>query len=695
MKKKLPHLILNDKPDKTRIYLNGTVENKTGEGDGPARVAIQVYSGNAVNLSDYGIDVPVVYNMQGITVKKETVPYLLNHNQNDVLGAVTKFNLSSAGIRAEATHSYPSSQSKEVGDAIKNGVPYEASMGYIPDFDSVVLHEKGTVQVNGKTFQAPLLVVNKGQIVEVSATLFGRDSETSVNSLSQEDLMIIKNAAGAEDTDPKPEQTENPPAPNQQDPAPTQPEPTEDPKPEPILNNNPPTLPNNQPANGGGVKQALRIHKLMKMAGGDEKLEEIVLNGLEAEQDDLQIQNAVKLHKLENGYPTLPGLPPRESEGQADAHFLARMAMSVGLKPEFIENKLGKKVTGQAFDEGPMDLKESMMICANSNGGRFTGHSDVRAMTKHMKRLHINNAYSTIDYPNLMHKVSDWMMESHWEIAEPWAPSRCKAVSNKDFRKTGHLRPQGGQMWNGLNQEGKIEHGSFGEEHTYETQLNTVAQILTFKREDIENDDMGWIQETLEMMIEGALMVPDYQMVNLIYNGNSAGVIPTANYHTLALTRANLSTVYKAVRKRNITKGEKTVNGLWNTRWRLVVSPDLEETAWDILKQDRIIPRGSSDDRLGDKNYWFNRLDLDTFPQMDNTSYNSSATASSWMIMPVEARLSPFAISYLRGRTRPITEVVDLPADELGFGVRGYWDVNLDYRNVKDDKTQAWALSVV
>jgi hypothetical protein len=284
-------------------------------------------------------------------------------------------------------------------------------------------------------------------------------------------------------------------------------------------------------------------------------------------------------------------------------------------------------------------------------------------------------------------------MEEAWMLDAPYAPTICKPESNKDFRPTGHIKPKGGTMWNGLNQEGKIEHGSFGKEDRYETRLSTVAQILTFKREDIINDDIGWIEETLNLMIEGAMMVPDYQLVNLIYNALSAGVIVDGtSKFALALTLANLETVYNKVKTRQVVKGDKSVKNRTDTKWKLVVTTGLEKAAWEIIKQEVFI-QGPDNTLTGRDNYWKNKFEISEFTQLDNTTYHSGAKVGAWGLVPVNVKYSPFAITYLNGQRRPTTETVDLPADELGFGVRGYWDVNLDYRPVEDDKLQATAWS--
>lgn len=673
-------MVQNNKQITVGLSIPTEINNKEKEGELKSFSAV-AYAGNSVDLTDYGVDAPVVYNVKGARFKNK-IPYLYDHW--DPIGHAENIQVATDKISMNLVHSFPGERSDMISKAISNGVPFQSSMGItISPNDKVSYIEEGKVVVNNKEHEAPVYVVESFELIEQTATLFGRDSETVITQMDEGILMKIKNSKNVsppkddvQNSTPTPEETNNPPKDVVKNSLPT-PEPNNPPK--DVVDNGPP------PKSDG-----LRVAKLMVQHKGHE---ELVLDGLEKDWSDEQIENSIKLHKLENNYQPLPGSP--SGADPVANQYLARLALGVGINPETISNHLGESVTDSALKQGGYGLKEALTVCANMEGGRFTGHSDVRNMTKFLKKLTINNAYSTVDFPNLMHQIAEWKLEEYWAIDEPWAPSRLKVLSNSDFRKTGHIKAKGGQMWNGLNQEGKIEHASFGQEDTYETQLNTVAQIITFKREDIENDSIGWIDEVLGMMVEGALMVPDYQLVNLIYNARPTGanvLVDHQSYFNLPLNETNLSTVYQRVRRRSVVKGDRSVNARFNTRWRLVVSPDMEETAWNILKQDRIVADGNKT-VVGERNYWFNRLDLDTFDQLDNETYHPDAASNVWGLMPSRDMLAPFAISYLRGQRRPTTEVVDLPADELGFGVRGWWDVNVDYRPLENNKLQATAWS--
>jgi hypothetical protein len=84
--------------------------------------------------------------------------------------------------------------------------------------------------------------------------------------------------------------------------------------------------------------------------------------------------------------------------------------------------------------------------------------------------------------------------------------------------------------------------------------------------------------------------------------------------------------------------------------------------------------------RQGEDNYWFGKLDIWKFNQLSNTSMNTNANSTRWFLWPQRQKYSPFAISYLRGRRRPLVRVKEAPVDMLGFVVVGVFDVEINNR---------------
>lgn len=363
---------------------------------------------------------------------------------------------------------------------------------------------------------------------------------------------------------------------------------------------------------------------------------------------------------------------------------LVNMALSFGAKPEYLAKKFDAKLVDNADSRPQMGIQELLINAANMSGGNFQGYSDPEAVCKFLK----NTGYSTFDLPDFFQRVGTVLKDERWEIGAPFATTVCKEGSNRDFRTTERLRMTGGDMWNQVADDGKLELYSAGDQKKYQTSLDTYGTIFTMTRKEVANDDMGALGDMMDMMVEGAMMIPDYQlglrMINQAPAASTFWVDDDNSFDNTALTRTNLSTAWNSIRQYTENKARVNWNVMLNDRWSLIVSPNLEETAWELIKQDKIVGDTTANTKTGEKNFWFGRFDLKVFSQMANTSAFRSGSKfvgnTTWILWPSSLRFAPYEITYYRGQKKPIIEPVDMPATLLGFGTRGYWDVKINER---------------
>lgn len=638
------------------ISLEAEVTFQNQEDEQP-EVVFNGYSGAAVNLSSYGFDAPVVYDLQGIETP-EVVPLLYRHEEE--VGHTSKVTITNTGLSGTGKLSIPNARSQEIKGGLKNGFPYQGSMGLkITNFQASLKYYKNGTSVNGRAFEGPVYVFHNSQLQEMTITPFGRDSNTSFKLVNEDDLMKLKNS---DDPIQEVEEVVTPPVEEET------PDTSATPPVEEVQNSEAPHV----------LSQVFRAQRLLNSYP---KHVDIIENGMKNGWDDERITNAIKLKEYETNTPT----PPQRTPGGSNQHslFEARVMLSYGVKPETIEKMYGEKVANQANDHAEMSVVEQLVYCARNEGGNYSGFSDVENMCDFLR----NSGFGNLDLPNLLKRTANTLMEERWALNPPFATRYLKEESNKDFRKTERRRVTGGEMWTGLTHDGKIDMYTPGKDTYYETELDTVAKIFLMTREDVVNDDQGALRDLMDAMVEGAMMVPDVMLGKLMLKAPAAGTfwVDTDNSFTSSsLTRANLSTRYKAVRQYNEARGGINWNTVLDTRWTVITSVDGEETAWDILKQDRIVQEtgAANGTRTGDKNYFFGRLDHATFPHMANPMFGSGSFVSeaTWMLWPSNTRYAPYSITYLRGRKRPTIEAVNLPADILGRGIRGYWDVNVNER---------------
>ncbi len=624
-----------------------------------------------MDLSDEGFDHPVVYDLKSMNFVSQQLPLMYNHRTT--VGETERINNSKRDINGIAQINIDNRASKRIINAAsKNEVEYEMSLG-LDVSNATLKFMKNGGTVNGRTFDHPIYVIQNSLNDEVTITESGRDGNTRLrllnSKISKGELMRIKNSSV------KKANTERKKLLNKKT------KPTPKPAPVKRVKNN---LPPEEKQPTSRVLTAEDMSKILRLQNKYPKQARVIEEGLRRNLSVSRIHNMVKMRHLEN---QLPKPVKTKTAGSGPDLLEARLLNAVCQDPEnTLKKHYGEKVRDQVMDMPQIGLKEFMVQGCHRLGKSFTGYSDAEQLidfvTKNNRNRLLNMGFSSFDMPNMFERVTKFVLEESWKIEGMFAPAQCYETSNPDFKITERYRPTGGDMWDGLDADGKIKHGRSGKTKRYQTTLDTKAQILVFNRETIENDDMGGIREQLDMMAEGAMIVPDYKLLKHMLQANGSFFASNVNDfagNNYTLTEPHLTTVYNAAQKQIIEKGRVNWFNRLGDIWQLVVgSADMERTAWEILNQSRLIgPTGS---RAGDKNFWTGKLEIVTFNQLYNTTMDSGAQNDMWFLWPKGVKYAPFAITYLRGKKTPTVTVEDLPADMLGFAVRGYFDVEINDR---------------
>lgn len=675
--------ILNDSATKNVFKLESHVDFENAADDkGVPKVKFQGYSGAPVNLSSYGFDHPVAYDLSGLKTPRN-VPILYKHY--DEIGHTTGITNDGKTLAGEGMLSVPGSSQKKVREGINNEFPWQGSMGLsVPNIQTSLKFYKNGTTVNGRNITHPLYVFHDSVLNEMTVTPFGRDSDTSFQALNEEQLMLIQNADDQAPADDKPvvTPTDDKKIVNSDDkketPADNKPKntpPTDDKK---IVNSD--DKPADPPKDNPRRYSLGETIKLGRLIERHPQYEEMIENSAEKGVPYDEIEQQVAYAEYKNSLPT----PPRNSGGGGGTHhaeFEARVMLSYGVAIETISAKYGEKIADKIDNMGEMLPAEQLLHVARMEGGRYTGHSDVENMCTFLK----NSGFSTYDFPNLLKRVADTMLEERWKLQAPFATRFLAEESNKDFRKTEKRRITGGEMWRNVEDDGKLQSVATGKDQYYETDLDTVGGYFQMTRQDIINDDQGVLRQLMEAMVEGAYMVPDVQLGRLMMEDpSSTGFFVTGvnSFYGTALTRANLKAKWTAVRQYSDQRGDINWNTILDDRWKVITSIYEEETAFDILQQNRIVNDTTANTKTGDKNFMYNKLDQLTYPHMASAVMGDSnfVHTGTWFLWPTNKKYSPYVIVFLRGRKKPVIESMNLPGDILGRGMRGYWDVKVNRR---------------
>jgi len=672
------------------------------------KVAFLGYSGASVDLSDHGFDAPVIYDLKSFAVVSQRIPLMYEHQVE--VGHTLRIENSGDKVTGKGILSVDNQESQKIRNSAAKGFPWQGSIGLNVDKTEFVFHSKG-VRVNNRYFRGPHYVAKNVLMDEMTITALGRDEDTAVHTLSKAELMTIKNSKPKPGSKTRVRPTKDTKAPPQKK------EPVKNRKPD---TKQPPSKQKNRPSEDDDIEPRKRRVdnrktqpqlpvKKEKISRGDlfriqnsfqgERATKIIAHALDRNWSKSQLIKTLKLDRLENKYPEPANLKNSRQAGESQEKFLEGRVFKYLYqgksedKEKAIIKRYGEKLGERILNAPTISLKETLVTICKTHGQNFQGHGDTDDMIDYLAHANVrgvskrvaNSSFSTIDMPNFFKKTTQLVMDAAWKVkGTGTAEELCYEVEKSNFNVSERFRPSGGQIWEGLDSAGKIKHASFGQETRYTTTLDTKAQMLMIKREDILSDEFGVIKEQLKLMLEGAAILPDYKLAQRIWQPNGTFFVNGTNDITSSatLTEANLATQYDALSKQVISKGRVSWHQDMEEEWTIIVgTTSMERTAWEIIKQAKFVSNTNSNTKQGADNYWYNRFKIKLWRNLANTTFNSNAQADTWLLYPSSQEHAPFSISWLNGNKKPVVRTYPAPMDMLGFAVVGYIDLDVNDRD--------------
>lgn len=462
-------------------------------------------------------------------------------------------------------------------------------------------------------------------------------------------------------------------------------------------------------------KGSLSLSKCMSLSKKHPEAEDVFYKAFDEGWTESRIKNALKVRQLENA---LPGparikLSPQGISKNIEALVTRRMASkswedevsTSDYQHSILNSRFGEKTADETMGRDPISLKEFMVLSAKAMGtNHYDAFSNIQNMANDLGRVNRNRVpaefngtirnsggFSSFDMPNLFERVSRFVVESAWKVkGADFATSMCFETSHEDFRPVERIRPAGGSIWQGLDHDGRIKSAGYGDEIQYTAELDTKAQYVMFNRKAILNDDFNIIAELFNLMLEGAIIVPDVKLVKKMLKATGAaasGAFFETNYNDFAgagtaLTAANIGPIMDRISQHTINKGSVDWINDIDDEWKIVVGSRAQErSAWEIFNQKNLISPSDNLLRQGQDNYWYGKMETRRFRQLLNPTINNGAGRDDmWWLWPSTRQFSPYAISYLKGNTAPVSYSIEAPFDMLGFGMAGYFDIEINER---------------
>lgn len=155
-----------------------------------------------------GFYYPVVIDLVGLQIGKQTKPILRDHNTDRIVGNSDKVEIAGIRLLVEGDVSGIGDDAQEVLATAKNNFPWQSSVGARPLPGQLKFVDEGEkVTANGQVFTGPLYIARKSVLNEISFVVFGGDNKTSasVSALAQSgvDPMNFENWIRAQGFDPE------------------------------------------------------------------------------------------------------------------------------------------------------------------------------------------------------------------------------------------------------------------------------------------------------------------------------------------------------------------------------------------------------------------------------------------------------------------------------------------------------------
>jgi len=674
----MPNATANPTPQRLTIQtdpgqVNIQAADAAGEGEAP-RFDMIAYSGGRMKLE--GFNLPVVVDLNGLTIPAQTRPVRFNHSLEAGVGHSERIAIENGQLIAEGRISRNTEQAREVIDSARRGFPWKASIGAKATRIERI-GEGQPVNVNGQNFTGPLLVAREAILGEFSFVDLGADQNSRAN-IAAADGDAQKGEAG-DNTGPavrreiarlsdagmtdeqiaertnrdastigqiRRREIENPP--------------------EELLERLRQIPTPERQTDAGGDNQGLhnmpeteinRRARIYAVCG--EKHQDIAGQAVSENWSPRDAELAVMRASRSSG-----GIATRRDTGQADIRASDTLAAALLIhagRPDVAE----KHISAQAAQAGSDLRARSLMdICAQA---LTTAHQEI---PREQDRL-IRAAFSTTSMPTALTVAGDKLALDGYQQAPAAWRNIARRLPVPNFREHHLIRPlTQNSSFEKVGGDGELKHVTFGEE-TYQVRAETYGKQGVVTRQDVVNDDLGAFTQLFnEFGMLAGLRISDEVFRTLLANANNFFSAGNGNFDSGADTALGIDAFGAAVAAlRNQTDGDGNPIGLQPTT--LLVPTSLEAKGRQLLNSSVITVDTS--DMTGTANPWAGAAELAVEPRLNNADYPGNSELA-WYLFANPANAPAVVVAFLNGTEGPTVEQVEPGPNVLGIGIRGYID---------------------
>lgn len=643
---------------------------------------------------------PVFVDLDGIRAASDPVPIFREHDPQQRVGHGS-IRVEAGELIAEGLMSGAGKAAEETRAEAKRGFPFQASIGArIVRAEFVRKGKRATV--NGRSVTGPVLIARVAEVFEVSWVSIGRDSATSSRlaamarkGRTMKDFEKWLEGLGFEASELTDSQRSNLLATYEREagtgtaPGSASPTPTATLDDEDARRREADAM--IRAEREQFARERERVAFITDHCGNEHAAiaAEAIRDGWTTERAELEVMRATRGTSGTRQTNTSTGGGAGETREEL-ATLEAAMLLSLGhSEEEVLAGFSGPNVNGERVVENArhnysgIGLLGLALECASLEG--------VAPASRHQTHDIITAGVSTSSLSGVISNVVSKAALRQYQMHPITALSLCHTRSVPDFKQIENYRLDGTGAWAPVGKGGRIEHGKLSDTR-YENKADLFAQVISIDYRDFVNDNMGMLADTGRALgRSGSEIIDDLFAKRLLGNAPmEGGTFFSAGNGNLttgagsAFGAAGLAAARLAFRKRKAgpgtkAKDQKPINVTPTT---LLVPPELETDAEQLMNSLQLLPSGSSDRDTASNNPWRDKYGLTVMPHLSDSFYTGSSSAA-WYLMADPELAAALELVFLNDRRSPTIERVDTPADEIGLRYRGVFACGCNFQDPK------------
>ena len=642
------------------------LEFEQGEKSGPPRFSMAAYNGMPVWLN--GFDVPVVVDLEGMDISKQSVPVRLDHDPAQRIGHTTALKIEGSSLTADGLISHDNEFSRTVAASGKNGFPWKVSIGALMTLREDLKDGESAV-VNGYEVEGPAIIARRSVLIEVSFVDYGADSTTSAvvsakrkeqEEMENEEVKVDLTAQAIEEiTAGEPESGQ------------------------PIQGSQPSAAAPAQIDLQAELQKEREIYAaelarraaIAKVAqpGSEELQAKAIAEGWSADKFELEMLRAAR-----PAAPAVHKAPERVSEQVCEAIGLMSTGSLRGKAERFFSDEIlsaAEKYVGCGF-------RDYAELCC---GKRI----DASPRTSTAEWLHA--AFDATSLPGILSNTANKVLLAGYESVEDVWPKCYKKGAVSDFKTHTRYRLLGNMTLEKVGPGGELKHGQL-DEQSFTQKIDTYGIMFSLTRQMIIDDDLGALYDVpYRIGIGAADAISDAVWELLLNPPNDADGNPFY-YAPKGSLCAGAPLSVSGLSKAGAAFYKKTQPGVGGKEGRplnvrpkyLLVPPELMDAANVLMTAEMVNETTTTDAPAANRNPHRGAYEILVSPYLSNPGFTGNSTTNYYLIADPN-RIPAFEIAFLGGQDRPTVQQADANFDQLGIVFRGFLDFGVkeqDHRGI-------------